>query len=343
MNVDSGGIINLYKPVGITSFSAVSRVRKRTGFQKAGHCGTLDPFAEGVLPICLGRATAAVQFMDHYDKKYRVGVVFGKETDTQDRTGKVTCENPPTRQALDVLEAADFAPLREAVRCLTGTFEQLPPMYSAVKVDGRPLYEYARKGREVERRPRTVTVYSAELVEASAREELRAVIDIHCSKGTYIRTLCEDLGRTLSYGAYADSLIRTACGPFTLERCVSLEQLQELFAGTPPETDSRFDSREEAGAYARSRLSNLLRLSGAWFQTEEALADMRRIFFSQEQIRKIIQGQIVSTEGRWPLDEPLAAFYGADRFVGVVKGCEYEEETTLIHAERIFGDATDFQ
>jgi tRNA pseudouridine55 synthase len=321
----AGGIINLYKPVGMTSFSAVSRIRRLTGIKKVGHCGTLDPFAEGVLPVCIGRATAAVQYMDLYDKKYRVEMIFGKETDTQDRTGKVIFENEPAQQVQDEMEKSDFALLRKAVSGLTGTQEQLPPMYSAIKVDGRHLYEFARQGIEIERKTRTIRIYDAALIDISTKDGFRATVDFHCSKGTYIRTLCVHIGRALSFGAYANTLSRTACGPFTLDGCFTLEQIENLLG------DKTSDPLD------------ILRRNDCCLPVEFALSHMNKVFLTKDQSLRLIQGQEVKTTGTLPKDGPLLVFCDPDRFVGVARRCGEEEDTTTICAERIFVDVADFK
>src|SRR5664280_2365060 len=140
------GIINVNKPVGLTSFQVVGRIRKLLGVKKVGHCGTLDPFASGVLPVCVGKATRVVRYMDGYDKTYRCTAHFGASTDTQDREGKVTGGRMPQEDELERMKADDFAALRKLFSELDGDKDQMPPMYSAIKMAGRPLYEYARQG-----------------------------------------------------------------------------------------------------------------------------------------------------------------------------------------------------
>ena len=224
---ERGGILVLDKPAGATSFACVARVRRAAGVRRAGHCGTLDPFATGVLPIVLGRATGLVRYMEGYDKAYRVTVRFGAETDTQDSTGVPTGGRAPTAEEAAALRADGDRRLRGLVEGLAGERMQTPPLYSAVKVDGRRLYEYARKGLDVERRARRIRVHEARLVDASSEVGvLRAVADLRCSKGTYVRTLAEDLGRETGFGAHAEALVRTACGPFRLEEAHGLDAVE---------------------------------------------------------------------------------------------------------------------
>lgn len=211
------GILNINKDAGFTSHDVVARVRRILQTRKVGHTGTLDPMATGVLPVCVGRATKAAQYITDGDKCYLAGVQFGLVTDTQDSTGQVL-----QRSEVPVTEAALLAALPSFV----GEIEQVPPMYSAIKQDGEKLYQLARKGITVERQPRRVTVYQIDVVEfcSAARH---ATLRVTCSKGTYIRTLCHDLGQALSCGAVMDSLCRERSGRFTLQHAITLAQLEE--------------------------------------------------------------------------------------------------------------------
>lgn len=209
------GILNLDKPAGWTSHDAVAKLRRILGERRIGHGGTLDPLATGVLPVFVGRATRAVEFLEAADKEYEAGLRLGIITDTQDTTGQILEERP-----VSVSEEA----LRAAVLGLKGEREQLPPMYSAVKVGGKALYAYARAGKAVERKPRQITVYEAEPLGWSGEEYRFRIV---CSKGTYIRTLCHDLGQTLGCGGAMSSLRRLRAGPFRLEEAVSLETVAE--------------------------------------------------------------------------------------------------------------------
>ena len=211
------GILCLDKPHDMTSFGAVSRVRRIAGIKKAGHAGTLDPMATGVLPVMLGGATRFLELLPNHDKRYRAVIKLGISTDTLDITGKIVSEKEVN------VKRADFE------NCLwnfRGDIMQVPPMYSAVQRGGVRLYDLARKGIEVEREPRRVSIYKLELLGA---DELKNEyeIDIFCSKGTYIRSLAADIGNLLGCGGTLLSLRRTAAAGFTLEDCVSLEQLKE--------------------------------------------------------------------------------------------------------------------
>ena len=225
------GILNLDKPAGWTSHDAVAKLRRILGERRIGHGGTLDPMATGVLPVFVGRATRAVEFLEAADKEYEAGLRLGIVTDTQDTTGQILEERP-----VNVSPEA----IRAAVLGLVGEREQLPPMYSAVKVGGKALYAYARAGKDVERRPRHITIYRAEPL-GPAGEEYR--FRIVCSKGTYIRTLCHDLGQTLGCGGAMSSLRRLRAGPFRLEEAVSLETVMEKGEACLLPLDSLFRDR----------------------------------------------------------------------------------------------------
>ncbi|MBM4378899.1 MAG: tRNA pseudouridine(55) synthase TruB [Deltaproteobacteria bacterium] len=213
------GILVLDKPPGPTSFDVVRRVRTVLRLKKVGHTGTLDPAATGVLPLCLGDATRVAGYVTERDKAYEALVRLGEETDTQDATGKVLASAP--------VPAFSPAELEAALDRFRGTFLQVPPMYSAVKVQGKRLYELAREGKEVERAAREVTVHRLCLVDRGA-EQLR--LEVHCSKGFFVRTLAHELGRALGCGAHLQALRRTRSGPFTLSQALPLQQLEALAA-----------------------------------------------------------------------------------------------------------------
>lgn len=209
------GIICVNKPQGITPFGVCAKLRGITGERKCGHTGTLDPMAQGVLPVMLGGATRFLDFLPESDKGYRATFILGKTTDTLDITGKVTAEYEVN---------VGKAEVEQALGVFRGKVTQLPPMYSAVSVNGERLYELARKGIEVERKPREVEIKRLELIEEKDGEYS---IDVLCTKGTYIRTLIDDLGRTLGCGAVMTSLVRTYAMGFTLDDCITLDALQK--------------------------------------------------------------------------------------------------------------------
>lgn len=207
------GIVIVDKPAGWTSQDVTARLRRVFGTRRIGHGGTLDPMATGVLPVFVGRATRGVEFFEHADKTYEAVLRLGTVTDTQDSTGAVLEKRPA---------AVTEAEFRDVLPKFTGKIAQIPPMYSAIKVDGKKLYELARAGKEVERKPREITIFSLELLEFSGET---AKIRVHCSKGTYIRTLCHDIGAALGCGACMETLRRTAAGEYTLADSVELDTL----------------------------------------------------------------------------------------------------------------------
>ena len=229
------GILVVDKPPGPTSFDVVRRVRSVLKLKKVGHTGTLDPAATGVLPLCLGDATRVAGYVTERDKIYEAVVRLGEETDTQDATGRVVASS-------EEVPAFTTAELDSALGRFRGTFLQVPPMYSAVKVKGRRLYELAREGKEVERAAREVTVHRLHLQDRGARQ-LR--LEVHCSKGFFVRTLAHELGRALGCGAHLLSLRRTRSGPFTLAQALPLQLLESL-AADPAAMAARLVSVEEA-------------------------------------------------------------------------------------------------
>jgi len=207
-------IVDLNKPEGITSQQAVTRLKKIFGVKKAGHAGTLDPLATGVLPVCLGEATKISRFLMDKDKEYRARMKLGERTDTLDAEGTVT----QTRQVPDL----SMHDIEQAAKEFIGRIVQIPPMYSAIKHKGRPLYALARKGLTVERTSRPVDIYALTVT----RVDLPYIdLSISCSKGTYIRSLCDDLGERLGTLAHLTSLVRTRTGIFSIERAAGFDRL----------------------------------------------------------------------------------------------------------------------
>lgn len=211
------GFLVIDKPAGWTSHDVVARVRRLTGERRIGHAGTLDPAATGVLPLAVGSATRVVEYLSDASKTYRAEMTFGVETDTFDGDGRVVATGDSAG-----LTRPDVEGRLSAFR---GTIEQVPPMHSAIKVDGRRLYELARRGEEVDRPPRQVTISCLELV---AWEPPVATLVVDCSKGTYVRALAHDLGAAVGTGAYLSDLVRLRTGPFGLDDAVTLEQLAAI-------------------------------------------------------------------------------------------------------------------
>ena len=279
------GIICINKPEGITSFGTVNRVRGIMRVKKAGHTGTLDPMATGVLPVMLGAATRFLDFLPESDKGYRAGFILGKTTDTLDITGRVTAEYK--------VECTD-EDVKKILPRFTGRITQLPPMFSAKSVDGVRLYELARQGKEVERTPCEVEIKSLELVSA---ENGVYTVDVLCSKGTYIRSLIDDIGKELGCGAVMTSLVRTKAMGFTLDDCVTLEELEDI--------------KKSSGSF-ESKIISL----------EKVFEGYGRVYVSPAQATRFSNGGSLDVNRikNIPLtDSPLCVYAQDGRFLGLGK------------------------
>lgn len=210
------GVLNIYKEKGYTSHDIVAKMRGILKQKKIGHTGTLDPDATGVLPICLGQATKLCDMLVEHDKTYKAVMLLGTETDTQDISGKILSEKPVT---------CSEELVKNTVLGYIGIYNQVPPMYSARKVNGKKLYELARQGKVVERESKQVSIHDIHIEEINLPE---VTMTVKCSKGTYIRTLCHDIGQTLGCGACMENLIRTQTGQFRLEESITLSQLEKI-------------------------------------------------------------------------------------------------------------------
>lgn len=217
------GIINVYKEAGFTSFDVVAKLRGILKQKKIGHTGTLDPDAEGVLPICVGKATKVCEFLTEKDKVYRAVLHLGITTDTQDMSGTVLKE-----QHVEVTEEAFYKILQNFI----GKQKQIPPMYSALKVNGQKLCDLARKGIEVERKAREIEIFSIKVLSIDFP---RVTMEVHCSKGTYIRTLCQDIGEALGCGGCMEKLLRTKTAGFTLDTAYHLAEIEKIVKGVHSE------------------------------------------------------------------------------------------------------------
>lgn len=213
------GIIILNKPYGITSHQAVKQIRTYFPGQKVGHSGTLDPIATGILPILLGRATRIAEYIIELNKIYLAEIVLGISTDTEDAQGKII-----KNLTVPILDR-NF--LEKTMRQFIGRIEQLPPIYSAVKHQGKPLYYWARKGETVPRRTRQTTIYSIKLIDYHNDLSAKLLLEVECARGTYIRTLAADIGKKIGCGAHLSGLTRTAVGPFRLENSLSLNEIED--------------------------------------------------------------------------------------------------------------------
>lgn len=278
------GVLLLDKPVGFTSNGALQRVKRLFRADKAGHTGSLDPLASGLLPLCFGEATKMSGWLLDANKEYRVGCRFGARTTTADADGEVVESLPPPAQ--------DAAALERALAGLRGEIDQVPPMYSALKQGGQRLYELARAGKEVERPPRRVTIFEFE--PEGWEDDTLLALRVRCSKGTYVRTLVEDLGRALGSAAHVAWLQRTAADPYVLdERCHTLDELERVHA--------------DGGEAALDRLL---------LPVDSAVADWPRVDLGSDAAHYIKQGQPVMVP-RAPLDRMLRLYGPGDAFLGV--------------------------
>jgi tRNA pseudouridine55 synthase len=252
MRID--GLLIIDKPEGMTSLEVVRRVKRRLGVKRAGHIGTLDPFATGVLPIALNEGTKLIPFIIDEPKEYEAILKLGEETDSDDRDGKVISSRP--------WEDISHNVIRSAFRSFLGKIRQIPPMFSAIKIEGRPLYRWARKGVVVERKEREVEIFDLEI------EEIRPPqirFKVSCSKGTYIRSLGRDIGREIGCGAHLLQLRRVRSGPFTLGQTLSWERLRGLLPMVPP--------------------------FPGWIRLEEALPSLPEVIGDERLVRKVRHGR----------------------------------------------------
>ena len=275
------GILLLDKPVGLTSNAALQQVKRLYNAQKAGHTGNLDPLASGLLPICFGEATKMSAFLLDADKEYIGTCKLGVRTSSADAEGEVI-----ETRAVPVLTRSR---VEEVLESFLGDITQIPPMHSALKVQGQPLYKLAHQGIEVERQPRQVTIHALELLRLDG-EELE--IRVHCSKGTYIRTLAEDIGEALGCGAHLSALRRTLAGPFHLEDAVTLEEIQTALADGDAAVDALL------------------------LPMEEALADWPAVRLSENAAYYLGQGQAVMVP-QAPTRGWVRLFNEGQRFLGV--------------------------
>ncbi len=251
------GIINVLKPPGMTSFDVVGYLRRILKTKKIGHTGTLDPAACGVLLVCVGNATKAIEFLTDDNKRYTAELTLGIETDTQDSTGQIlSCKNANI----------SAESIKEAIEFFKGDILQIPPMYSAIKLNGKKLYELARQGISVEREARKVHIYFIEILSINKDKVL---FDVKCSKGTYIRTLCADMGKKLGCGGHMSFLLRTAAGGFTLDTSLTIQQVEE---------------------YAKNG-----EIASKLIKVESVFSDLNHIRMSANQFKLFINGVFVKT------------------------------------------------
>jgi len=304
------GVLVVDKPVGLTSHDVVQIIRRGTGIRRAGHTGTLDPRASGVLVVLVGPAVRLSEFVSAADKRYQATLRLGTSTDTYDAEGQVMRSS-----SVDDLSEEQF---EETIKKYVGEIEQVPPPYSAVKVKGRKAYEHARKGEEVELKPRKINVYNLEILEWAPPE---TVIDVYCSSGTYVRSLANDLGDDLGTGAYLIGLRRTKSGRFTLRDAVPLRQLQDAF------------------------------LTSEWYRylipAAEALGDWPGIELDEEQVEKVRHGhRIPANEEAEELINPENHPFAEEGTQGMIRAIteqgdlvailEYVEESQEWQPKKVF-------
>jgi tRNA pseudouridine55 synthase len=279
---DINGVLLLDKPAGLTSNVALQKVKRLFNAKKAGHTGSLDPIATGLLPICLGEATKMSGYLLNSNKGYRVTIKLGEKTTTGDIDGDVIEARPVPAIELSYLEAV--------LSGFRGEIEQIPPMHSALKKDGKPLYKLAHQGIEVERKPRQVTIYKIDLLEFR-RDEID--LEVLCSKGTYIRTLAEDIGEVLGCGAHVAVLRRTIVGGFELEDALTLDQLESI--------------RNEAGSGA---------IDDCLLPVDSALSDWPNVSLSEDMAFYLRRGQPVLVP-KAPTSGLVKLYVGKHQFLGV--------------------------
>ena len=302
------GFLNIYKPQGKTSHDIVAILRRITKIKQIGHTGTLDPDATGVLPVCLGKATKLCDMLTDKSKTYETVLLLGKTTDTQDISG-------------EVLKEGDFSQIDSdaVVKCIgefVGDYLQVPPMYSALKVNGKKLYELARQGIEVERKARPVVIHEINILEVDLP---RIRMEVHCSKGTYIRTLCHDIGEKLGCGACMEELIRTKVSRFEIADSYTLDEVREL---------------KEAG-----RLGEILVAIDDMFDSYEAvtLKDEFVAFAYNGNLFKAkhLKENIILENGKL-----VRVYDEAGRFIAIY---EYREQDRMFHIEKMFLDKSELQ
>lgn len=297
------GIINVYKEKGYTSHDVVAILRKIAGQKKIGHTGTLDPDATGVLPVCLGRATKVCDLLTDHDKTYETVLLLGKTTDTQDISGEILKEHPT-----DHLNEAEVIKVIENFK---GTYDQIPPMYSALKVNGKKLYELAREGKTIERKSRKVTIYQIHIKKIQLP---RVRMEVTCSKGTYIRTLCHDIGNRLGTGGCMEELTRTKVGRFELKDSLKLEELSDLAQNG--------------------------RLEDALIPLDQMFSELQSVVPAEKYISKAYNGNDffknqLSEDGKFCSGEKVRVYDAQGHFIGVYR---YMEDRKMFHLVKMFLD-----
>ena len=305
------GIINVYKEKGYTSFDVVAKLRGIFKQKKIGHTGTLDPDAEGVLPVCLGKATKVCELLTDKSKEYEAVLLLGKVTDTQDMTGTVLEE-----KEVNVTEAE----VKAAVQSFVGDYMQVPPMYSALKVNGQKLCDLAREGKTVERKARPVKILSIDILDISLP---RVTMRVHCSKGTYIRTLCQDIGEKLGCGGCMESLLRTKVSEFLLADALKLEQIEALVKESTKDVPVDL-CNAAVFPFVRS-------VDSVFLSYEKAVVDAKfgKVLYNGNRI----EPEMISDFGESMKSAPVRIYDGKDHFIGIY---EFQQERGNFKPVKVF-------
>lgn len=311
------GVFLLDKAEGLSSNGIMQRVKRLFNAQKAGHTGALDPLATGMLPVCLGEATKFSQFLLDADKKYRVTAKLGERTDSSDATGEIISRREVT---------CDLAQIQQALENFRGDILQTPTMFSALKYQGKPLYEYARKGIDVPRPTRPITIFELTLVSYQAPY---LTLDVHCSKGTYIRTLVDDLGELLGCGAHVTALRRTAVADFPAEKMLSLDELEKLAI-----TEGLWQEKPEQGKEIVPQAQDYQALDALLLPCDAPVARLPAIHLTAQESRAIQHGQRLNIRAKIPAydvqDQCRLFNETTQQFLGVA-----HLENGILHPERL--------
>ncbi|MDR1774159.1 MAG: tRNA pseudouridine(55) synthase TruB [Clostridioides sp.] len=306
-------VVNILKPTGMTSHDVVSQIRKITRIKKVGHTGTLDPDASGVLPICIGSATKISEFILNKDKEYFCEMTLGISTDTYDSSGKIVCKKNDGMLKIQQQE------ILNVFEKFTGEIEQFPPIYSALKVNGKKMCDLARSGREdeIELKSRKIKISNIELIRF---EDNKVCFLVKCSKGTYIRSLCNDIGKELGCGAYMSLLIRTASGIFTLKNTMTIEEFQEYY--------NNFETENKNSKCVKGIID-----------IEDVFCDFSSITIHDNAVKYYSNGGTIDErrfiQRNFNEDDVFVKVYSKDSFLGIGK-LRKEKSIVLLKNERIF-------
>jgi len=302
---DLKGIIPLLKPPGFTSHDCVGKLRRILRIKRIGHTGTLDPSVTGVLPLCIGQATRVVEYLQELPKEYVGTLVLGKSTNTEDADGEILEDRVVENEISEDT-------VHQVLSSFIGTIEQIPPMFSAVKVNGVRLHQLARQGKEIERKPREVQIYEIEPLSMALNQDYPEItIRVKCSKGTYIRTLCVDIGKKLGFPAHMKGLQRTASGPFKLKDCYTFERIEE--------------------AVQQDRIAELLK------PVDLALEKFPTWVVNEDQVQDILNGKKMRLDLSAPEGQLLRVYSHDNQFLALYR-VMYEGKKEWGKPEKVFRD-----